>query len=128
MARYFFLKNPKKKVFYLLKKRIENIVVEKTALISVDLSLPHRFNIDDLFADFNNTFPVFRNGNFKIGKLFHIHQLRGVTYYGDYLAALALNHRNICLCRYRLNDRSFYPIKDTDCIDPCLRGTMFSGF
>ena len=46
------------------------MVVKKTALISVDLSLAHGFNIDDLFADFDNTFPFFRNGNFKIGKIY----------------------------------------------------------
>ena len=109
-----------------MKKRIENIFFEKTALISVDLSLAHGFNIDDLFTDFNNTFPVFRNGNFKIGKILHVHQLCSIAYYGDYLAALALNNRDVCLCRYRLNDGALHPVKDTDRIDPCLRGTVFS--
>ena len=55
-----------RKIDFFPKKNNKDYCGEKTTLISIDLSLPHGFNIDDLFSDFNNTFPVFRYRNFKI--------------------------------------------------------------
>ena len=55
------------------------MLCEKTALTLVDFSLAHGFNIDNLFADFDNAFLFLRNGNFKIREILHVHQLCGVA-------------------------------------------------
>jgi hypothetical protein len=78
------------------EKNIGKKMVKPGSLI--DLSLTHRLNIDDFLTDFHDSFLIFRNGYFKVGKILHIHQLCCIAGNGDYLSALTLNNRNIRLC------------------------------